>query len=204
MDKAEDIFVGRGTQVGFLQLCLEAMCPDIEAEIVESKCNEYRRLFGLLDAVWSSVRGVDAGLLPTPEQITILANALDAAKVLWIKMGLSTLQPKWHLTFDGHLLAQFTKFGGLADKSDETIEKGHQTLKKLRDRYRGVSSYSRRETCIRRELRRQRSPEIEQEIKNYEAAIKQKRGTRRQIDATARQETNKRAKLEKRVAYITS
>jgi hypothetical protein len=40
-------------------------------------------------------------------------------------MDLSTLQPKWHITFDGPLLHQFNKFGGLADKSDETIEKGH-------------------------------------------------------------------------------
>jgi hypothetical protein len=46
-------------------------------------------------------------------------------------MGLSTLQPKWHLTFDGHLMEQFKQHGGLADKSDETIEKGHQTLKTL-------------------------------------------------------------------------
>jgi hypothetical protein len=75
-------------------------------------------------------------------------------------MKLSTLQPKWHLTFDGHLLEQFNKFAGLADKSDETIEKGHQTLKNLRERFRGISSYEQREVCIRRELRRSRSPEI--------------------------------------------
>jgi hypothetical protein len=58
-------------------------------------------------------------------------------------MQLSTLQPKWHLTFDGHLLEQFKKFGGLADKSDETIEKGHQTFKHLRERFRGLATHYR-------------------------------------------------------------
>jgi hypothetical protein len=45
-------------------------------------------------------------------------------------MKLLTLQPKWHLTFDGHLLEQFKKYGGLADKSsDETIEKDTRPLR---------------------------------------------------------------------------
>jgi hypothetical protein len=45
-----------------------------------------------------------------------------------LDLGLSTLQPKWHLLFDGHLLMQAVKFGGLSDKTDEYIEKGHQYL----------------------------------------------------------------------------
>jgi hypothetical protein len=36
-----------------------------------------------------------------------LAKAISTAKDLWLAMGLTTLQPKWHLTFDGHLLHQF-------------------------------------------------------------------------------------------------
>ena len=135
---------------------------------------------------------------------TSLANALNAGKTLWLQMSLPTKQPKWHLTFDGHLLRQFTKFGGLADKSDETIEKGHQTLKNLRDRYRGISSFQKRETCIRRELRRTRSPEIQNHLDDYENTIKLESGSKRRIETVERQENKKKIKLEKRLAYITS
>ena len=165
-------------------------------------CNNYCSLLGLLDAIWSTVRGIDAGLLPTDEQKERLANALKEAKALWLQMGLTTLQPKWHLTFDGHLLHQVTKYGGLADKSDKTIEKGHQTLKALRQRFRGISSYEVRENCIRRELRQTRSPEIKQHIDNFEGMIKQSAASKRAIDTAERQDNNKKAKLEKREAFI--
>jgi len=61
---------------------------------------------------------------------------ITQAKALWLQMKLGYAQPKWHLTFDGHLLQQVIKYGGLADKSDDTIEFQHQIFMKLRDRYR--------------------------------------------------------------------
>jgi hypothetical protein len=119
-------------------------------------------------------------------------------------MKLSTLQPKWHLTFDGHLLQQYCRYGGLAEKSDESIEKEHQRLKTLRDRFRGISSYKMRETCIRRELRRSRSPQIQRHIDQYHASIKQSQTTKRALDTAERQDNKKKAKEEKREAYIAS
>ena len=51
----------------------------------------------------------------------------------WIDVGISKFQPKWHYVFDGHhLLDQYENRDGLVDKSDETIEKGHQEWKRLR------------------------------------------------------------------------
>ena len=202
MDKCKALFLGNDGTPGFLQKCLLSKCSTITEATVNSKCNEYCSLLGILDAIWSTVRGLHSGLLPTDEQRERLADALREGKALWLRMGLTTLQPKWHLTFDGHLLNQFTKFGGLADKSDETIEKGHQTLKALRDRFRGISSYEQRETCIRRELRRTRSPEIQQHIDSFEARIKQSGSTKRAMDTAKRQNNNKKAKLEKREAFV--
>jgi hypothetical protein len=115
--------------------------------------------------------------------------------------AVSKKQPKWHLTFDGHLFDQFLQYGGLADKSDESIEKGHQTLKVLRDRFRRIPSYEQRENCIRRELRRQRSPEIQRHIDIYESKIKHAVGNKRGRDNTERQLANKKVKEEKREAY---
>ena len=202
MDKCNALFLGNNETPGFLQKCLLSKCETTPEATVEFKCNEYCRLLGLLDAIWSTVRGLHSGLLPTEEQRQSLEDALKQAKTLWLQMGLSTLQPKWHLTFDGHLLDQFTKFGGLADKSDETIEKGHQTLKALRNRFSGISTYERRETCIRRELRRSRSTEIQQHIDNFEALIRQSSTTKRATDTVERQDNNKRVKLEKRGTFI--
>ena len=103
---------------------------DVTEEYITEHCNKFCWLLGLLDAIWSLVRGID-GLLPTEEQKEKLKKAIAAGKALWIDMKLSTQQPKWHLTFDGHLLDQFCKYDGLSDKSDESIEKVHQILKAL-------------------------------------------------------------------------
>jgi hypothetical protein len=203
MEKAKELVLGTEGSPGFLQKCLQSMHAPIASEIsVEATCKNYSRLLGLLDAIWSTIRGINAGLLPTDAQKIMLQTALLEAKELWLAMNLSTLQPKWHLTFDGHLLEQFNRYGGLADKSDETIEKWHQTLKTLRDRFRGITSYEQKETCIRRELRRGRSPEIQQHIDKYEASIKQSDATKRARDTAERVDNKKKAKQEKRDAYI--
>jgi hypothetical protein len=202
MGNSKAIVLGSTHTPGFLQLCLANKTATATNEMIQSTCRQYCRLLGLLDAIWSSVRGLDAGLLPTDAQQLLLQTALLEAKELWLTMDLSTLQPKWHLTFDGHLLEQFKRYGGLADKSDETIEKGHQTLKNLRERFRGISSYEARETCIRRELRRSKSTEIQEQIDKYEAMIKQAPATKRAIDTNERQDNKKKAKQEKREAFV--
>ena len=207
MEKSNDLLLGEKdatNPVGFLQKCLLSKTPTTTDQDVISKCTEYCRLLGLLDTIWSTVRGLDAGLLPTDKQIQYLDEALKQGKTLWLAMGLSTLQPKWHLTFDGHLFAQFKKYGGLADKSDETIEKGHQTLKTNRARFRGIGSYAQQETCIRRELSRARSPEIQRHIDKHQAMIKQAAGTKRAKETAERQDNNKKAKKEKRDSYIVT
>ena len=96
---------------------------------------------------------------------------------------------------------QYSRYGGLADKSDESIEKGHQTLKVLRERFRGIPSYQQQETCIRRELRRSRSPAIQQHIDRYQTSIKQSSTIKRSRDTEERLDNKKKAKEEKRDAY---
>lgn len=192
-----ELFVGGGDNQmipSFQDRCLLCKTTNITDDAVKSKCADYAKLFGILDLIWSAVRGTDAGLLPTNQQLDNLDKAIADGKELWIRMGLTTLQPKWHLTFDGHLSAQVRRFGGLADKAEDPIEKFHQTLKNLRDRFRGIRSYQQKENCIRRELRRRRSPAIQQEIDSYKARIKIKSTTKRKVDASERQADKKAAK----------
>lgn len=204
MDRAQQLFIGTEAEPGFYASCLARKKQTITDEAIELKCRQYARLFGLLDAIWSSVRGIDAGLLPTDAQVESLKVALEKGKALWLEMGLTTLQPKWHLTFDGHLLEQYKLYGGIADKSDETIEAFHQTLMALRERFRGITSYESRENCIRRELRRSKSPVIQKHIDRYERLSKKATGTKRAVEEASRIEDRKRVKREKRDAVIAS
>jgi hypothetical protein len=92
----------------------------------------------------SNVRGVDAGLLATDEQLNFLERTVLKGKALWIGMGIETLQPKWHLAFDGHLVHQAKQHRGLADKSEDPIEKGHQEGKEMNRRCGRIANFSKR------------------------------------------------------------
>jgi hypothetical protein len=204
MEKSKERMLGSDTSSpGFLQHCLLSKQALASEEFICAHCQNFARLLGLLDAIWSTIRGIDGGLLPTDEQKIMLQSVLLQAKELWLEMKLSMLQPKWHLTFNGCLLEQFNRYGGLADKSDETIEKGHRTLTNLRKRFRSISSYEQQESYIRRELRRQRSPLIQQHINKYETMIKQSDATKRARDTMERLDSNKKAKQERRERPIS-
>jgi len=196
VEQAEELWTS------FAVVILQKKMPTITNEAITLKCNQFARMFGLLDTIWSNVRGIEAGLLPTEEQINLLRKAIAKAKETWGVMGMTTLQPKWHMVFDGHLLQQVIRYGGLADKSDDTIELQHQVRMRLRDRHRSVTSHERRETCIRRELRRRKSPEINQQIEVYETAKKLKSTTKRQEDANARHIQQREVKRVKREAVL--
>jgi len=198
MEKSEELFID------FSAAIREKKVPTVTDDEVNLKCQQCARLFGLLDVIWSNVRGVDAGLLPTESQIQQLRDALLQAKQVWIDMDIGTRQPKWHLTFDSHLLQQVIRYGGLADKSDETIELQHQQRMKLKDRYRSITSYAKRESCIRRELRRQKSPEINRHIDHYKDAIRRNPESKRQLDFAERHQEQREAKKVKREAILES
>jgi len=159
-------------------------------------------LLGLLDAIWSNVRGIDAGLLPTAAQIEQLQRALIEGKQLWLVMKIQTLQPKWHMTFDGHLLDQVMRCGGLADKADDTIVLQHQILKKLRDRHRNITSFQRRESCVRRELRHRKSSEMQSHVDQCESSIKLKKRRINQVATADHHNDEREAKRMKREAAI--
>ncbi|CAB9531839.1 unknown protein [Seminavis robusta] len=72
MEKSQELFLGSDNEEGFLQRCLEAKIATISTDTITTKCQEFARLFALLDAIWSTVTGLDAGLLPTNEQIQYL------------------------------------------------------------------------------------------------------------------------------------
>jgi hypothetical protein len=201
MEKSEEIF-GEDGFTGVAMHVADTGPGAVETELsIREKSKNYQNLFGILDAIWANVRGVDAGLLATDEQLDFLERTVLKGKALWIGMGIGTLQPKWHLAFDGHLVHQAKKYRGLADKSEDPIEKGHQEGKEMNRRYGRIANFSKRHNCIRRALRRRRHHEIQFHIESFEMKKKQRTGGKRKTDAEEKQQVKRVAKKVKREGY---
>ena len=100
----------------WLALAFDVWSRD-QTDIAEAENRErfgkHTNLLGKLDVTCSAVRGVE-GLLPTEAEVLLLEKVILDAKALWIECGFNVKgNPKCHLIFDGHLLHQFRKYGGL-------------------------------------------------------------------------------------------
>jgi hypothetical protein len=164
MTKAKEVFTDLG---GLLKEMKEERVSDEE---IEKKCEVFEKLFGNGDAIWSAVRGLE-GLLPTDDHLQNLRKALKAGKKLWLDTGLTTMQPKWHLTFR-HLIEQVIAFGGLADKTDEYVEKGHQYWKSYQAKYCRMVDFRQQQLAIRNSERKSRHPRVSLET----SKMKQQKG----------------------------
>jgi hypothetical protein len=124
-----------------------------EAGILE-RIDKYKNLLGKLDVVYSTVRGVE-GLLPTEAEVLQLEKVVLDAKTLWIECGFNVKgNPKCHLIFDGHLVHQFRKYGGLSDKNEDWIEFDHQIWKREKERTRTVKNFRTQQRCQVKKMRR--------------------------------------------------
>ena len=172
---------------------LDALCERMQ---------QYRDLLGKLDVIFSIVRGVDF-LLPTPEEIETLRTVIEAARLLWLACGFNIEgNPKAHLMFDGHMLAQFIKHGGLADKTEDPIEFDHQEWKKEKDRTRPVKGFKLQQKCQIKRMRRKSHWKVRRIIKNFNARRKRKFKEARQqrdVDEAAAKVV---VKEERRTAFI--
>ena len=151
------------------------------------------------------MNGIDTGLLPRRENVEKLKTALEGAKKRWLDVGISKFQPKWHYVFDGHLLDQYEHCGGLADKSDETIEKGHQEWKRLRQRFWRITNFEVREKAMVTAWRRRKHPNIQQALAKFRSQLpRQSPNSKRERNHDAIQESVKEEKTAKRSQYTAS
>jgi hypothetical protein len=162
----------------------DPMQSTVSVEELEQRMGQYRDLLGKLDVVFSMVRGVDF-LLPTPEEIQTLKTVIEGARVLWLQCGFNIDgNPKAHLMFDGHMLAQFVKHGGLADKTEDPIEFDHQEWKKEKDRTRSVKNFALQQKCQIKRMRRKSHWKVRRIIDKFNAARKRQfKEGRKQRDA---------------------
>jgi hypothetical protein len=142
------------------QALIELKSDNVSEEEILGKSRMYSELLNTLDSIWSNVCSIHTGLLPTDDDLKKLESLLIVGKKQWLDLGISTLQPKWHLTFDGLLLRQVTKYGGLADKGDSPIEHGHQIFGRLHNRFCRAATFQQREKFIMRSYRKRSHPKV--------------------------------------------
>ena len=142
--------------------------------------------------------------LATPNWHSLfLESAVSEGKKRWLELGLSTKQPKWHLTFDGHLLRCVTSFGGLADEDDAVIEKGHQEWTRLQERFCRTQNFEKRQTCIMSTWQQQRHHSIISAIEDFEAKRpKHELNAERKRKADGVRAEEKESKKVKREAFV--
>ena len=51
---------------------------------VEAEIAKFGMMLGMFDSIFAQVRGVEAGLLPTEDQIVLLEKTIEQTRVLWI------------------------------------------------------------------------------------------------------------------------
>jgi hypothetical protein len=164
------------------------------------KMDRYKQQFELQDAIWSTVRGCQ-GLLPTSEELDKLESIIATAKESWSALGLNiALNPKARLLFDGHLMEQMRWHGGIADKADDVIERGHQVHRRHEKRTHGIRNYAQQQTNQQRTFYRESSAIVQQGIAEIEK--KRKRPIKNQAAKKIRVADAIQAKAEKREAAV--
>eukprot|EP00957_Ditylum_brightwellii_P000271 21009-Ditylum_brightwellii.AAC.1 len=61
---------------------------------IKEKVQKYKERFICLDTIWSSVQGIEAGLLPTNGQVQDLERTISNGRKLWMELELTMQQPK--------------------------------------------------------------------------------------------------------------
>ena len=83
----------------------------------------FESLFECMDVVFSKLRILD----PTMEEINEMTVGIKGLETLWIELDLS-MTPKMHILCN-HTIKQVKRFGGIADKVEDFVEKSHQVGK---------------------------------------------------------------------------
>ena len=97
----------------------------IETNQIDSVLNTFKSLFDCMDVVFSKLCIID----PIEEDIEEMKMAIHGLEKVWRELDL-TITPKMHI-LTNHTIDQVIRFGGIADKVEDFVEKYHQTGKRL-------------------------------------------------------------------------
>ena len=99
-------------------------------EEISTYCEDYARLFGLLDAVLKLVNTPHGQV--TPDTAEELDKALEKLLNEWVRLEIN-FPPKFHLLLD-HAVGFVTRTEGMADMGEDDIERMHQARLRIHNR----------------------------------------------------------------------
>ena len=122
----------------------------------------------------------------------------------WTRCRITTLQPKWHVTFVGHLFHQVKQHQGLADKNDDIIEKAHQPWKREKERTWNIKNFQLQQRCQLKSVRKRSHYKVCTKMAELEIKRRRRYSNEMQNPTTTAVQSNKikrAAKAAKRLDF---
>jgi hypothetical protein len=82
----------------------------------------YRHMYTSLGTSYSFLWQI----LPSDDYMQTLRENIECARKIWVENLKISATPKAHSLFDGHAYEQHKQLGGIGDKLEDFVEKGHQ------------------------------------------------------------------------------
>ena len=157
--------------------------------------DKFKVLFGCMDLVFTKLRILN----PTEQEIDETKNVISKLEELWHELDLN-ITPKFHILVK-HTIEQVIRFGGIADKVEDFVEKSHQTRKQLNHLVARMNNqcYDKQELVKIRRQWMKTNPDVSLQIINVNASRK---GKLRNLPLTPGKDRKIRIKTEQRAATL--
>jgi hypothetical protein len=126
--------------------------------VVSAAVADYKDMFRLMDAAFSSLRTIN----PTLEECDEAQRRVDKVLVKWRAMDIS-ITPKVHIIED-HTVPQMRYHGGIGDKGEDFVEASHQNGKREHRRTGRVIFFKKRHNCAQKNEYINNDPAIQDQI----------------------------------------
>jgi hypothetical protein len=167
-------------------------CKLTDDDITEMVKN-YQLLYIELGTCYSYLRQI----LPSDDNLDKLKVSIENARKLWMEKLDISCTPKAHALFDGHAYDQHKRLGGIGDKLEDFVEKGHQHGIRDERRTWNIKNWEAMQRSQIRHTRRGNHPEVVEIIQNVHQSKKRKL-KRLESGGESRQDETKRIKKEER------
>ena len=122
MDELKKVSINRLHEVSGIEEIDTNRCS---LEQLTTTIEKFANLFRTIDVVFALLRIPD----PSNGEVKEVTNAIKVLETLWIDLKLN-VTPKIHILFN-HTISQYKRYGGIANKVEDFVEKFHQVGKQL-------------------------------------------------------------------------
>jgi hypothetical protein len=125
-------------------------------EDIKTMMKNYRHMYTSLGASYSFLQQI----LPSDDDLRNLRENIECARKIWVENLKISATPKAHSLFDGHAYEQHERLGGIGDKLEDFVEKGHQIGMRDKRRTWNMRNWEQMQRSQIRHDRRRNRPEV--------------------------------------------